>query len=77
MSTPIFNVFIIDNVLIIKSSKVVLTLGDTIFPDTYFGFYAHDFFEWLQHFQSTLLYWSPWNMPPLKIRISNVINYNL
>ena len=44
MSTPIFNVFIIDNGLIIKSSKVFLTLRHTVFPDTYFMFYVHDFF---------------------------------
>ena len=43
MSTPIFNVFIIDNGLIIKSSKVFLTLRHTVFPDTYFVFYAHGF----------------------------------
>ena len=55
MSTPIFNVFIIDNGLIIKSSKVFLTLGDTMFPDTYFGFYAHDFFWMIATFSINII----------------------
>jgi len=55
MSTPIFNVFIIDNGLIIKSSKVFLTLGDTMFPDDYFGFYAHDFFWMIATFSINII----------------------
>ena len=40
MSTPIFNVFIIDNGLIIESPIVFLTLRDTVIPYTYYVFYA-------------------------------------
>ena len=57
MSTPIFNVFIIDNGLIIKSSKVFLTLRHTVFPDTYFMFYAHDFFWMSAKFSINITTW--------------------
>ena len=61
MSTPIFNVFIIDNGLIIESPIVFLTLRDTVIPYTYYVFYAcHENFLTLATFGATFS--GPWFM---------------
>ena len=63
MSTPIFNVFIIDNGLIIESPIVFLTLRDTVIPYTYFVFYAcHESFWTVATFWTTFHHGAPWFM---------------